>query len=281
MVYLRVIKVKQLRQIAMKFFAIPLFLMAVAGFGQQWQAEVMVGASGYNGDLTQSRISLKNIGPAVNVNVKYDFDNTIIIRAGISRGQVAGADKNNTQPDLKARNLNFKSTILEGSLCAEVNALDPDYFFTIPYFFAGVGIFHFDPYTYDNQHIKTYLQPLGTEGQGLAEYPKRKPYRLTQFCVPVGGGVKINISKRLDVVYELGYRVLMTDYLDDVSTTYADMETLLAQKGPKTAELAIRQEPASGRPLPRGGDIRGNPKVNDSYFFTGIKLVVGLTNRKP
>ncbi len=233
-----------------------------------------IGASGYNGDLTEKSISLKTIKPAVSLNLKYNIDNTITLRGGIAWLNAEGDDKNNNQANLKRRNLNFKSAIWEASLCAEINLIESDLFYSYPYLFGGAGVFHFNPYTYDKDDVKTYLQPLGTEGQGIPGYPNRKPYSLTQFCLPFGGGWKINLTKKYDIIYELGYRFLFTDYLDDVSTTYVNPELMLANKGEKAVELAYRQEPIPDSDLPHNGDTRGNPKIKDGYFFSGIKLLV-------
>lgn len=264
----------------MKFFIIPLIFFTNFCTAQGWEAEVMVGASGYNGDLTQKVITLQTIRPAANVNIKYNLDNTIILRAGIAWLNVAGDDKYNKQADLKRRNLNFKSSIWEATLCAEVNLIEPELFYSYPYLFGGVGLIHFNPYTYDKDNKKTYLQPLGTEGQGIPGYPNRKPYSLTQLCLPVGGGWKFNVNKKYDIIYEFGYRFLFTDYLDDVSTTYVSSQILLQNRGPKTVELAYRSAPIPDSNLPNNGDTRGNPKVKDGYFFTGIKLLVHLGKDK-
>lgn len=258
----------------MKYWlVILLFVSSCCSAQQQWEAEVMVGITGYKGDLIQDHFAFRPVRPAGSVNLKYNFNNNIILRAGILWGKVTGFDKHNKQADIHARNLDFQSTILEASLCAEYNLLEPEIFFGYPYIFGGIGLFHFNPYTYDKDKKKTYLRPLSTEGQGLAAYPQRKPYSLTQFCLPFGAGWKVKIHERMDIIYELGYRILFTDYLDDVSTTYVDPQVLLAARGPKAVELAYRAKP----PFAQGeGDQRGNPGVNDWYFFNGIKLLVRL-----
>ncbi len=258
----------------MKVYFIFFLFLSQYCVGQQWEAEVMAAAASYNGDLTQHAVSLKNIRAALGFNLKYNFDNFIILRGGISWAQVSADDNNNSQPDLKNRNLNFKTDILEGSICAELNLLEPDFYKMYPYVFAGAGMFHFDPYTYDKNNIKTYLQPLSTEGEGLSEYPDRKPYKRIGFCLPLGGGIKMELSKKWDIIYEFGYRFLLTDYLDDVSTTYVSSKILLLKKGRTAVELANRQKV---HPLPAEHDIRGNPGTKDSYFFTGIKLLVHLS----
>ena len=85
--------------------------------------------------------------------------------------------------------------------------------------------------------------------------------------------MKINLSKRCDLVYEIAGRTLFTDYLDDVSKTYVNSQTPMTNSRPKTAELAFRQTDSS---FPNEGDIRGNPKVKDWYFVTGFKLLIRL-----
>jgi hypothetical protein len=258
----------------MKFILISFLFIINFCHGQEWQAEVMGGASGYNGDLTQNLASLKKLKPTAGVYVKYDINNILILRVGIAWGMVAADDKNNKNINLQRRNLNFTRNIIEGSLCAEINLFEPGVYYSYPYIFGGVGIFHFDPYTYDKDNKKTYLPPLSTEGEGLPEYPNRKPYKLIQLCLPVGAGWKLNLNKRWDVIYEIGYRILFTDYLDDVSTTYVNSQTLQMYKGEKAVELAVRQKPATGVGLPHDGTKRGSPDIKDSYFFSGLKLLI-------
>jgi hypothetical protein len=257
----------------MKRYLVLLLCISNSCIAQRWEAEIMAGIAGYNGDLTEHIFSPKSIGPSAGFNLKYNYNDVFIFRGGITWGQVSANDKNNHQDDLKSRNLNFHTNIFEGNLCLEVNLFEPDFFSAYPYVFVGVGVFHFNPYTNDNNGKRTFLQPLGTEGQGLSTYPDRKPYSLTQFCLPFGGGMKINLNKKYDLVYELAGRALFTDYLDDVSKTYVNTQTLMTNSRPKTAELAYRQTTA---PYPSEGDIRGNPKVKDWYFITCLKLLIRL-----
>jgi len=260
----------------MKCYVVLLLCIYQTCKAQQWEAEILAGIAGYNGDLTEHVISPKSMGPALGVNLKYNFNDLFLARGGIVWGQVQANDKSNHQPDLRNRNLNFHSDILEANLCLEINLLEPAFFSAYPYVFMGVGLFHFNPYTYDNTGKKTYLQPLGTEGQGLAAYPGRKPYSLTQICLPFGGGIKINLDKSFDLEYELAGRSLFTDYLDDVSTTYVNKQSLMSDSRVKTAELAYRQIHA---PFPVEGDVRGNPKIKDWYFITSLKLLIRLGRR--
>ena len=257
--------------VCMKYcMAILLFVNYSCLAQPNWEADVMLGVSGYRGDLIKKNLTFRFLRPAASVNLRYNIDNMWILRAGFTWGQVSANDKYNKQADLKARNLNFKSNIAELSLCLEYNLLEPEIFYSYPYLFGGVGLFHFDPYSFDDNNNKVYLRPLSTEGQGLPDYPQKQTYSNTQFCIPFGAGWKFQLNEKCDIVYELGYRMLFTDYLDDVSTTYVDPARLLVARGSKAVEMAYRAE----LPFPQSeGDQRGNPKVNDWYFFHGFKLI--------
>jgi hypothetical protein len=133
-------------------------------------------------------------------------------------------------------------------------------------------MFHFDPYTYDISGQKTFLNPLNTEGQGI--YSDNKTYKLTQVAIPMGGGLKFAINENIRLGLEFGLRKLFTDYLDDVSTNYADYNDLLNAKGPVAVELAFREDevPGSNAVYPAKDTQRGNPAQKDVYFFTGLNL---------
>ena len=68
----------------------------------------------------------------------------------------------------------------------------------------------FNPYTMDAFNNKVYLQPFGTEGQGIPAYPEKKEYKLTQFALPFGGGIKMSLSDYIQVSIEIGMRKLFT-----------------------------------------------------------------------
>jgi Domain of unknown function (DUF6089) len=253
------------------------FFLLISDFcsGQKWMGEVVAGVSQYNGDLTQQAVSIKRIKPAVGFNAKYNSGDLLDIRVGLLFARVGADDKDNKREDYKARNLSFKTNIQELNVIAEFNLVDPVVYLQVPYVFAGLGVFHFNPFTNDNEGNKTYLRPLSTEGQGLAEYPNRKTYSLFQFCIPFGAGIKIKTTDTWQLSYEFGYRFLLTDYLDDVSKTYVSLEILNLRKGPKSGELSYRKN----APFVEEGYPRGNSKVRDYYFFTGLKLGFNLTKQ--
>lgn len=258
----------------MKLLTVAFMFIASSCFAQQWQVEAGGGITGYSGDLSRPGINFKTVGPSFGANVKYLMPNNfVVLRTGFSFGKVQGNDIYSKDPGLVSRNLNFKTNILEGSVAVEINLADPTVYDGLPYLFVGLGVFHFNPYTYDKNNTKVYLQPLGTEGQGLSEYPNRPMYKTTKMFIPIGLGWKFKASDRIDLIYEWGFRYINTDYLDDVSSTYADPQVLLAKRGPTAAELSFRQnKPSAGI----AGHIRGNPDAKDWYYMTGIKVCIKL-----
>ena len=123
---------------------------------------------------------------------------------------------------------------------------------------------------------KYYLKPLSTEGQGLPGYPDKKTYSLTQLAIPFGGGVKFAVTDNLHLGLEVGFRKLFTDYLDDVSTTYADPADLLVARGQLAVDMSYRGDDVGNPIYPAKGAGRGGPNYNDTYYFTGLHLTYRL-----
>ncbi len=188
----------------------------------------------------------------------------------------------------KQRNLDFKTTVLEGYLALEIFPTmflnrNTDYEPRLrPYALAGVGFFHFNPKgsITDAAGDKTWynLQPLKLEGQGMSEYPSSKPYKLSQINIPIGGGIKYFASERLNISAELLYRKTFTDYIDDVSTKYVDPTVYNKYLSAQDAALATKlSDKAIGIIYPGmtrypAGTQRGDTKDGDTYFSVVLKI---------
>ena len=237
----------------------------------QLQLGVFGGLSNYQGDLTDKLY--KNSKGAFGITAGYQLSNRINLRAGITIAGISGADSLTKQDDLKLRNLSFQSPIHEFSLIGEFNSFDMSVKRWSPYVFAGIAIYRFNPYTYDRNGNKVFLQPLSTEGQGLPGY-SAKPYGRTQLALPFGGGIKYNISEKIRLALEVGLRKTFTDYLDDVSGNYADPMDLLNNKGQLAYDLSYRGDelPGGDPTYPTKGDTRGGSKYKDYYYFSGLHI---------
>ncbi|MEO6316122.1 MAG: DUF6089 family protein [Chitinophagaceae bacterium] len=265
-----------MRKLILLSFLIPSFSEA-----QKFHVDLFGGFSNYQGDLQEKRFTTGQAKPAVAVGIKYDLSNHFSVRSNFTYATLGAADKYNRQADLRARNLSFHTKITEGNLLLDYNLLNLNYHRLTPYVFAGVAVFHYNPYAFDSLGNKTYLKPLSTEGQGLAAYPNRKEYALTQFAIPFGAGIRWKFTETITLSYEVGLRKTFTDYLDDVSKNYVDASLLAAAKGPKAVEMAWRgDELKNGTSYPADGTIRGGPRFKDWYYFSGLTISVGIGKRK-
>lgn len=245
----------------------------------QWNVNLFGGFSNYIGDLQSSPYTTSQANGAFGAGLQYDLTGHFSLLSNLTYGRISAADGYSKQADLRARNLNFESVIGEWNFLLEYNLLDLRDHRLTPYVFAGAALFHFNPYAYDSAGKKVYLRPLSTEGEGLPEYPGRKPYALTQLSIPWGGGIKFRVSDRVVVAYEINMRKTFTDYLDDVSTTYVDEATLLRERGPEAVEMAYRGgELKNGAPYPPAGTIRGGPKYKDWYYTSGLRVTIALND---
>ncbi|MBA3674390.1 MAG: outer membrane beta-barrel protein [Chitinophagaceae bacterium] len=251
-------------------------LISVQPFAQRLHVNAFAGASNYSGDLQPKRFSLSHPGFARGLGISYDISDKISIRAEYSYAKITGDDKLSSRNQV--RNLNFTSYISEWQIAGEYYLKDMQEYSTSPYLFAGVAVYHFNPFTNDTSGNKAYLKFLNTEGQGF--YQNRKPYNLTQFAIPFGAGYKWVLTNNISLGIELGMRKLFTDYLDDVSTTYVDQNLLLSNSGPKAVELSFRSNELNKglQPYPADGTQRGDPKDKDWYYFTVLKASVALGN---
>ena len=243
----------------------------------QFHVMIFGGLANYQGDLRYKKVSLDQSREAFGIAAKYDLSAHLAIRAGFNFAEIQADDKQNI-PSLQYRNLNFQTKIEEGNLLLEYSFLDLEKTKFSPYVFAGVAIYHFNPYSFDTLGNKVYLQPLGTEGEGLPQYPDRKMYQLTQFNFPFGAGIRFKVSEGISVGYEFAFHKLFTDYLDDVSKTYVDKQVLLQARGPLAVEMAYRTgELKGGNPnYPADGTQRGNAGKYDWYYFHGITVTIAI-----
>jgi hypothetical protein len=191
-----------------------------------------------------------------------------------------------------ARNLDFRSAILEGTVMAEFYPTvfledDPDDVTgrLRPYGVLGLGLFHFNPqgsYVDPNTGatVWTALRPLHTEGEGFPGGGKE--YSLTQMNIPMGVGVKYFFSENVNISFEIVHRKTFTDYIDDVSGKYVDPSVFYNNLPPAQAAIAvaISNKSVDGYATPNytPGAKRGDPNNNDAYFTAQFKLGIRLNN---
>ena len=238
---------------------------------QGWEVGGWMGVSHYFGDLNTSyRLNAPHF--ATGVVGRYNFNDRICAKASANFGGVSGSDQSSKNGYERQRNLDFRSTIFDGSVQMEFNFLpythgSQNEYFT-PYALAGFSIFKFDPKTtYQGKTVA--LRPLGTEGQFL-----NAEYFGTAGAFLYGGGFKVDITDKWSVNIEVSMRNTFTDYLDDVSGVYPNMKELKKTHGQIAVDLADRSIPGlDGLKLGQRGVQRGNSSDNDKYAMLGVGLV--------
>lgn len=255
-------------------------------FVHEGEFGIGVGASHYFGDLTTG-MKWFEIKPKIAAGIFFrkQFNNYVGLKVAANYAFVGYSDrytnffKNYAK---KVRNLSFNSNIWEVSVSGDFNFFyfQPgfkDYRFT-PYVSLGVGVFNYDPYTYLGGQ-KYNLRSIGTEGQqDKVNYPNLKPYTSMAICVPVGFGLKYNISPKINIFGEAVYRFTNTDYLDDVSGNYAPNAFAPDANGnPSIGYLLQDRSYEYGQTFGIKGRQRGNSKQKDSYMTitAGISFNIG------
>lgn len=250
--------------------------IAKSPFAQSASVGVQAGMMNYLGDLNPNSFTLTNSHAFTGIYLSRPLTTKVNLRAGMAFGKVGAADKYN-RGYLVPRNLSFESNIRDIYAGFEWSVISPERTRMTPYLFLAGGIFHFNPYTHDQSGQKVYLQPLSTEGQGLAAYPDRKVYSLTQFNLIYAGGLRYRVSDNLSVAIELSQRKTFTDYIDDVSSNYVDQNKLLEARGAKAVELAFRADELVPQAYPHEGEQRGTPTETDWYYLFGVNVEVRLS----
>lgn len=242
-----------------------------------------LGASFYQGELdnhafepwregASNPFTQRSFRPAFGLQLNYHFNHHMFLRLQGNYGWIAGDDALSEDPKRRARNLSFRSHVVEASLqlVYEFFAEDLHYKYRpdwSPYVFSGLALFHFSPkakpdprwvdhykaednpgantlFSSSNEWVR--LHNLGTEGQYLPsgireEFNLPDPYRLTSISIPLGIGVRKRLTNKLDLRVEFSLRKTFTDYLDDVSgPAYAPPSELLKYEGETTFLFADR-----------------------------------------
>lgn len=240
-----------------------------------------IGAAQYFGDLN-TRADLSHPKITLGAMFAKQFGDYIGLKFSAHYAQLGYTDVYSKNEVQQARNLSFNTNIFEFALQGQFNFFrfipgQPGYQFT-PYVTVGIGAFSYNPYAY-LQGEKYFLRPLNTEGQGLDGRPAA--YGTMAACFPIGIGFKYNLGGNTNVFVEVAHRFTTTDYLDDVSTTYAGAAAFpaLANGNPSPAYLLQdRSYEKLATPIGVEGRQRGNSTQKDQYLFAEIGISFSLTS---
>lgn len=195
---------------------IAMIFITISGSSQTLELGLFGGGSYYLGDMNTA-MHFSQTQFSYGLLARFNVNSRWAIKMGYNRGTVKSDDSKNAT--IANQGLNFQSTINDITVVGEFNFLE--YFtgskrnYVTPYIFGGIGVFTFNPKSYDG----VALQPLGTEGQN-ENFDDRNPYSKIGISIPFGIGIKYSLSERFALGIEWGMRKTFTDYIDDVSKSY-------------------------------------------------------------
>lgn len=231
------------------------------------------------------------------------------VRIGVNHGKVYATDTWNYDKAMKSpttttdeysrylRNLDANTNIWEANVLLELAPLRTfsnwEFSKTAkmrfqPYFLLGASGFYFNPrgsfkeFDSEDEDSKKWvdLRELRTEGQGFvvegSEYAK--PYSVFSYAVAGGLGFKWDIGTGLSLGVEYLLRFTFTDYLDDVSGRYADINhrNIAFMNTGNTQTLSNRMSDKSQEIIPgqrfRNTEFRGNPDDKDKFSSISLNL---------
>ncbi len=246
-------------------------------FVHQGEVGVSVGAAHYFGDLNPN-IKVNRPKLAAGLFFRKQINNYVGVRVSADFAMLGYSDVYSDNAAQRRRNLSFNSNVWELAVAGDFNffRFQPGFkgYHYTPYVGIGVGVFSYDPYAYLNGE-KVQLRPLGTEGQGSSLYPNLKPYNPIAISIPFTVGFKYALNEQMNVFGEFTYRFTNTDYLDDVSGSYApDAFPPLPDGSPSPAFLLQDRSYETGASIGIKGRQRGNSPQKDAFatFKVGVSF---------
>lgn len=276
-------------------------LAPICSFSQyNWDFGIGIGAANPLGDmggkeLTRrdfvSDLKFKQTQLAGKVFARYKIGRMFTIKAGVDYACLRGADSLTTNPARHYRNLSFRNQTFNMNAMCQFNFYEEtDLGNTYRYkdsfkAFIGLGVgalYHNPKAFYQGSWVE--LRPLMTEGYA---------YKKFTVAIPAEIGFNFTINKNYRIGWNFTWVTTFTDYLDDVSSNYADPSTF---SNPLSIALADRtnhaaanaygasltpSEPGWGNNFGYGTSIvegkphfnkRGDSSHNDSYLTSTIEL---------
>jgi len=311
-----------LKSLTLALFAV-LVLLPQKGHGQYaLDYGFAVGTANYLGDIGGDDLTRQDFAAdlhygqtklSTHVFARYRVSSMFAVRAQLGTVYLEDYDNLSTNPARRTRNAHFRNYVNELSLRGEVNLFSRPMITRYTsklrvgvntYATVGVTGFVHNPqaqldrdaaeYHYAQGNISTNPSQLNYDRwYDLRDVGTEKlTYGSAALGFPLGLGASFMVNYQFRVGLEFVWNLTLTDYIDDVSFTYADPEGLddigliLSQPASVVvAEAAGVDDPAAFLNSFRWDEAyespRGNPEKNDTYGtlqLTVSKVVMGSSN---
>ena len=188
-----------------------------------WEGGVFAGMAVYSGDINPTLTPrFQDFTPSLGLIARTNISNRIGFRGGITYLRLEGDDDN--YESRISRDFDFKTNLVELSILGEWEPLGSNRYYTdaagnvnldkliSPYLYAGVGLMggvlntNFSNYNGNGEDIKAGIQKDRAYGNSLLGV-----------SIPIGLGIKFDISEGFTFAIEGCVRASFTDYLDGIS----------------------------------------------------------------
>lgn len=246
-----------------------------------FDAGISVGAANYLGDIGGNILTRRDFVADMKMEethmsssafVRYRFNPFFALKGSLTWARISGDDKLSENPARNTRNLNFRNDVIELAaqgqfIFYEIHDLGRSFRHQDNFrLFVGLGAgiaYHNPKAYYEGAYVA--LRPLTTEGEKYSKFTA---------VIPATGGFYFTFDKQYRIGFDLTWRTTFTDYLDDVSTVYADPSelpnSLAAELANRTDELSSVSPAFAENFTP--GNKRGDQTHNDSYITSSVEF---------
>jgi len=205
----------------------------------RWDYGLKVGASNYLGDIGGKYLPRRDFvvdmhlistRMSAGAYARYKINKRLAISTNFDWIRITDRDAYTTYAPRRARNANFRNDLLELGGRAEVTIwydndvgnkgyYNPDF---KVFLFAGLAGYASNP---KGQIYKDGEVQYGGEWFSLRDWKtedQSTPYAKYGMAIPTGIGAYFTYNKKWRVQWDLSWRTVFTDYLDDISTVYGN-----------------------------------------------------------
>ncbi len=319
----------------MKRLVFIILILPLIVYSQDWRREAKAvyfgtGTNNFMGDLGGGKkdaahflgirdFDIQSTRPTFQAGFRMRVADYIAVKGFMTYAMLYGSDKAAGHIGRRARNLSFRSPVVELGGQFEYYFIKehiiPRYAFSslgsfrnlAAYFFIGFGGFYYEPKAKYTDGKWYSLRKLGTEGQYAnisytnfydpnEQLHTPKPYKPFAAFIAIGLGAKYNINRQWAVGIEISNRYTSTDYLDDAHDRYFNYDDFPELSYPAGVDPEIwhyfadrhlrivSYEPPEidgpAEPYHSGKKGRGNPEYNDAYILTVVHVYYTLKKNR-
>jgi opacity protein-like surface antigen len=193
------------------------FIIHAQSESKKYEIGVNAGTYIYLGDLTPPLFgSFKTPGFVIGINGSRQLNYVLSLRLDLSIGKLKGDEATYSSPAYRQeRAFSFSSSITETSVSVVYRPYWADHKIS-PYVFAGGGLAFVDIERDYSAFNSDYFDEESGVSEGLtADINHSLPGLIPH--IPLGVGVRYNISEKFSLNTEVAYRLTSNDYLDGFS----------------------------------------------------------------